>query len=158
MVCRDIEYFQQEAATIWPQKTGIFFPPRWYSTPCDSGDCLYPPPLHCCVLMPLLRKQPLSIVRKYKRRSLEVQISGVALWAFWSTQRRPEKWNIFKENVVQTKECQAPKKSLKNPPTSKPDKGGRLGPLWKTWLMWGLVTCFITVLLRVKGFSSRSLS
>lgn len=83
-------------------ENGIFFPPRWYSTSCDSGYSLHPPSLCivACVLLPLALREPLSIVRKYKRRSLEVQVSVVALWVFWSTQRLSEKWNISKENVL----------------------------------------------------------
>lgn len=111
LVCRDLEYFQEEIATIWLQKTGFFFfiPPRWYGTSCDSGysfSSLHPFAfLPLCVLMPLVLREPLSIVRKYKRRSLEVQIS-VVLSGFFDQHRGCLKSETFPRRMCfGTKEC-----------------------------------------------------
>lgn len=75
---------------------------------------LSPPaiPLHC-VLMPLALREPLSIVRKYKRRSLEVQIS-VVLSGFFDQHRGCLKSETFPRRMCcGTRECWDPKKSLK---------------------------------------------
>lgn len=49
LVCRGLEYFQHETATIWLQKTE-FFPLKRYSTSCESGYSFSPSTsLHCCL-------------------------------------------------------------------------------------------------------------
>lgn len=114
LVCRDLEYFQEEIATIWLQKTGYFFFHRDDTARLVIVATLSPPsiPLHC-VLMPLALREPLSIVRKYKRRSLEVQIS-VVLSGFFDQHRGCLKSETFPRRMCcGTKECWDPKKSLK---------------------------------------------
>lgn len=68
------------------RKQGFFF--HRGDTPHPVIVATLPPPpslrilASLCVPVPLVLREPLSIVRKYKRRSLEVQISVVALWGF----------------------------------------------------------------------------
>lgn len=109
--CGDPDYFYSSLAV--GTRT---FPPRWHSTPSYSG-CSFST-LQLFSLLPLCRPTPLawweslSIVQKYKGRSLEVQISSVALWSYWST-RGLWKVNHFQgEYPSELKNTGDPKESL----------------------------------------------